>query len=107
MSLVFRGKELVMNEYLVELQAILDQYNVTEAWCVESFSGSSTENIMMFIATKDATLCKKVEAEIVKTFGEDKRLYIREACGGLPPPQSFVMYKDGKFYNSSARFKFS
>lgn len=36
MSLVFRGKELVMNEYLVELQAILDQYNVTEAWCVES-----------------------------------------------------------------------
>lgn len=107
MSLVFRGKELVMNAYLVKLHEIFDQYGVTETWGVEAFSGSSTENIMMFIATKDATLCKKLEAEIVKTFGEDKRLYIREACGGLPPPQSFVLYKDGKFYDSSECFKFN
>lgn len=96
-----------MNAYLVKLQEIFDQYGVTEAWGVEAFSGSPTENIMMFIAMKDAALCKKLEVEIVKTFGEDKRLYIRQACGGLPPSQSFVLYKDGKFYDSSECFKFN
>ena len=36
MSLVFRGKELVMNAYLVKLHEIFDQYGVTETWGVEA-----------------------------------------------------------------------